>query len=328
MAIHGARRIGLRSLLNAARVFMEDYSLYVTQLEDLLRANDASPARMAAALSTEPVRQLRRLVSRETLRAAGAFFTPARLATQLVRDLDLQSAEWELALDPTCGAGNLLIAVARCLPICKTFEETLRLWGQKLAGLDSETAFVRATKVRLAMLAAIRHRERGAAGLGDINGLFPLIRCGDALQERSLYREADVVLLNPPYSHMLLPEEIEWSKGRTTAAALFVDRCVSRIRDGARVGAILPEVLRCGSRFSSWRTHIQKSVTIERVRAHGVFDQTADIDVFTLLLRKCAPRGVDPASWWNNITAMPGRLGSLFDVSVGASCSTPQRGWY
>src|SRR3546814_13351615 len=71
-------------------------------------------------------------------------------------------------LDPACGAGDLLIACARSLPILPSLEETLQAWGKRLYGRDIHPELVEVAQYRLALLArhcgsfseALRSEER------------------------------------------------------------------------------------------------------------------------------------------------------------------------
>src|SRR6266702_3142056 len=71
-------------------------------------------------------------------------------------------------VDPACGAGDLLVACARYFPLKADLTETLREWGGRLAGFDVNSAFVEATRYRLALLAIERTRTAGAQICGEL----------------------------------------------------------------------------------------------------------------------------------------------------------------
>src|SRR5262245_3363490 len=91
----------------------------------------------------------REAVSLETRRAFGAFFTPANLARSLVAQAQ-PTKQW---FDPTCGAGDLLLAAADTLPLHSTLGDTLSHWSDVLAGADLHEPLVRTAKARLVIRA-------------------------------------------------------------------------------------------------------------------------------------------------------------------------------
>jgi SAM-dependent methyltransferase len=116
-------------------------------------------------------------------KAQGIHFTPAPLAQLLVKEAlkHVRSCPHLRVLDPACGDGELLLAVARALPPLET-----RL---SLTGYETNAA------------AATQARDRIAAA-----GFVPDIRCADFLnaQNRESLFETDaerfdLVVSNPPY---------------------------------------------------------------------------------------------------------------------------------
>jgi hypothetical protein len=99
---------------------------------------------------------LRASASIETLRQAGSFFTGDELADELVSKLENININSRI-MDPTCGAGNLLLACTKKLPVNETLSETLKEWGKILYGYDLVEEFVEATKIRI-VLECIRRK--------------------------------------------------------------------------------------------------------------------------------------------------------------------------
>ena len=110
---------------------------YVDHLEALVRAAVRLSARVqheasiTAALNGEPSIKLRGLVARDNLRKAGAFFTGAQLATRACAPALSGLAPKATIIDPACGAGDLLVACARKLPLDRDLETTLTTWGKR-----------------------------------------------------------------------------------------------------------------------------------------------------------------------------------------------------
>lgn len=68
-----------------------------------------------------------------------------------------------------------------------------------------------------------------------------------------------------------------------TQAALFVEKVLRFCLDGTKVCALLPDVLRSGTRYQKWREWVIKNSFIEKVEIVGRFDKYADVDVFNSL---------------------------------------------
>lgn len=211
----------------------------------------------------------------------GVFFTPEKIAKKLISDVeDLSELRF---LDPACGTGNLLIEIARQLPLSKGLAETLRVWNRHLFGVDINEDFVLLAKRKIVALA----RERGAIGSnrlseGDYVSLLSNIVCADFLAVKDEYKGLiDAVITNPPYSMMPTPNGIDWSSGKVNASAVFVDYCIDLLPPNGRLFAILPDVLRSGSRYGRWRSKLSTSIQLD-TKVHGAFGASADVDVFLL----------------------------------------------
>lgn len=219
-------------------------------------------------------------------------------------------------IDPAVGAGDLLLAAANNLPLAASVGATLERWGRRLYGVDLEEAYVRATRVRLALLAAHRLGTRTYLHEDRLSELLPHIRVGDgrttAIPKRSL------VVLNPPYGAVSAADGLTWAKGRVSRAAVFAASVIERAPVGASVAAILPDVLRSGTNYTRWRAHIQCYLRLEAVDSVGQFDPWADVDVF-VLHGQVVNAGTEAAaaSPWAFARACH-TVDSSFEVNVGA----------
>ena len=270
-----------------------------------------------SALDGEPARALRQQVPLAVRRRAGVFFTGLRLATRLLKKAEFRARTPLVVLDPACGAGDLLLSAARRLPLGRNLEQTIAQWGQILHGRDLQPQFVVAARARLLILA--RHRHRAFAS-GDItwSSAFPNIRTGDALRDGTLYARADFTLLNPSFAPVLALDDCSWAAGKVNSAALFLERAATRVRDGSRILAILPEVLRTGSRYAKWRRLISDYAKIQAIEPAGLFDNSADVDVFILVLQKrVAKPSVISKAWLPDECRVGSKLQDHFTVAVG-----------
>ncbi|MDU9025319.1 N-6 DNA methylase [Pseudomonas corrugata] len=261
-----------------------------------------------------------------TVRSAhGIFFTEEKLASRIASLMRAEIASEASFFDPACGAGNLLLAIAKDYPLRKSLLETLRFWAKKFGGCDLNENFILATKLRLIGLAAYRHGV-GAVARKTLNvflsyfNLFKVCNYLDAGQSS----EFDCVVANPPFGHVVLSEPLSWSSGKTQQAAVFMARILEQARPGQKVTAILPDVLRSGTRYSRWRSLIELGGENITVEVHGKFSKAVDVDVFFITFtlpefsRDSAKANFDI---WRNptgcLSAGKVRLGDKFTVRVG-----------
>jgi hypothetical protein len=297
------------------------YRGYAVSLDALAGNAHKSPewdAAAAAALDGEAGTKLRELVSLAARRKYGAFFTGSSLADRLLRQSSSISKGVALFYDPSCGSGDLLLSAARRLAIESTFERTLRAWGHKVAGTDLHAEFTDAAKARLVLLARRRHGYFGSLPK-NWRRLFPKIRCAEGLSQHSRVREATHCLLNPPYGFTQCPEGCGWAGGRVSEAAIFVIAVLEQMQPDSEMLAILPEVLRAGSFYQHWRERVSALAEVHHVSPYGIFDESADVDVFTLRLTRRGAESNPRVRRWPipRKRTRTQRVGDFFDVHVG-----------
>ena len=260
-------------------------------------------------------RELHSRVSRCELRESGAFFTSSEMASDL---LEYYSGPFPVqVVDPACGAGDLLLAVASKFPLSNGLRNTLKMWGRYLAGFDLHQEFIDAALIRLAFLALFRGAQsRKPLSLLELREYFPKIRVNNSFEETEILRDADLVLTNPPFNRIPAPKNCSWTTGQTSNAAIFLDWCVREGKVDGKLLAILPEVLRSGALYEKWRSQVEKHSAINLVSSQGIFDSKADVDVFFLgaSIQKCNGKSVA----WTDGKTSDEALGDFFDVSVGA----------
>jgi hypothetical protein len=303
---------------------MKPFEQYAQSLEDLaeslLRAQ--KPMRKCyvvnQALNGQPAQKLRDAISLADRRAKGIFFTGARLARRVSNQLFSEIPSNALVADIGCGAGDLVLACARRLPLGSDLDETLKIWGDHLMGFDVHPAFIRTTKARLVLLAISRGATiQGSAKL-DTKDIFPQIREHDFLAWPREADEATHVIINPPYNELVAPPECTWGNRKVSAAAVFVDACISNVCPGTKITAILPDVLRSGSYYEKWRQRIDSMSQNLKITTHGQFDKWTDVHVFVLTLSKANDKKNTRRAWWKSIRkAQEGRVGDRFKVHVG-----------
>jgi len=260
-------------------------------------------------------KELRRLVELPARRAFGAFFTGSELADKLLGALRFRSNK-HFVYDPTVGAGDLLLAAAKRLPLEKTLNGTLSSWGQSLAGTDLHEEFIEATKLRIALLARQCHGGRGKLPSGW-RKLLPHIKLGNALHQEALFARATHLLMNPPYSMIEPQVQCAWASGRISEAALLVVRALEMASAKTKLLAILPDVLRSGSFQHRWRECVSDLATVESIERHGIFDDSADVDVFLINLRRRTTSNKQLKRWPSALASDGTVVRDFFDVHVG-----------
>lgn len=297
------------------------YEPYVESLRDLAGkavTRSSSADEVEAVLDGAASRALTRLVDRPVRREAGAYFTSGLWKARLMEVLPSQmSGAW---LDPACGAGDLLICVARRLPIRRTLTATLDEWALHLRGVDLHPQFIEAAKLRLLSLAALRHtlqHPRSRPGTIDFASLFPGIRVGDGIAAlREPLPGLEGIVMNPPFTTQTAPRDLEWGTGGVTMAGIFLDTAVTW-NQGKRIVALLPDVIRTGSRYAALRKRVEERLTSATVGDTGEFGPEADVDVFVLAGTATAASLERALQWWPKPPDAVTPLAMFAKVSVG-----------
>ena len=305
-----------------ASLEMTSYDSYVSSVEELAEA--ALSSRMnwepsllpSELLDGQAGATLRRSIPLQIRREQGAFFSSSDLRTAALKPSQEVIDSPGPFLDPAVGAGDLLIEVARHLPVEQDLPRTLWRWGQVLHGRDLEPVFVRLAKARLVLLAV----ERGAAGkFKDTDGLeevLPEIKVGDGLELLARGWSGGHIVMNPPFTYRRASEETSWASGRTNVAAMFLAAAVAGAQSGTRLTAILPDVIRAGSRYGRLREIVDARLHMSSAKTYGQFDAWTDIDVF--ILRGVIEQSVASSAatqWWCPTNGE--QMGDRYDIRVG-----------
>ncbi|MEU7963548.1 N-6 DNA methylase [Streptomyces sp. NPDC049097] len=259
--------------------------------------------------------ELRRLVPLSYRRQVGAFFTPSNLRAKVSEAL--QALPVESFLDPTCGAGDLLLAATEHMSIGPTIVDTLADWGTRLHGWDLHEEFIQTARRRLLLSALKRHYEINGEFAQPTDPLQYLPNITRADAQTQARKRIDAVVLNPPFTRVHAAKDCDWAQGKTSSAAILLLDSLRHLKPMGYTVAILPDSLRSGSNFAKWRAAVEQQADVIHVERLGVFDEHTDIDVFLLVaqIRNSGPAR-HTAVWWNK-PSTDKSVGDLFEVRVG-----------
>lgn len=296
----------------------EGYQSYASELRALLAQGIAAERSLIAAhLDGTAAARLRTLVPLEARREIGAFFTPSDLRgriPQLIRALAYRPPY----LDPTCGAGDLLLAASETLPHETDSVARLGQWSRELWGTDAEGAFTEVSRLRL-RLAVESLGGSGSNPSESLNGLcaFDKVRAGDGYTRlKTVAPFVGTILLNPPYGSIPADSTCTWSQGAIPRAGQFLIAAMDSMAPGSSLIAILPDVLRSGSRYRKWRALVGQSLQIEHIETLPQFDRYTDIHVFVIAGRRTE---IGRGGGWNDQRSVDApAVGDKFEIRTGS----------
>lgn len=311
--VQGERR-GLSESGRVSRVGAPSIELAVHEyqpfIENLQRLREvavsgvASETELDAALNGMAARELRRLVPVQKRRAAGAFFTPTHLTEAVSKELRRTLGPDSVVYDPACGAGDLLLAALRVLP------DSVASVSERVLGRDLWSEFTQAARIRLSLEA-----WRTGSASSPLDCSFSRVRAGDGLSYVRALRSATHVVANPPFGRVRAPSDIDWASGLVSEASVFTWRLLLALSPGARLVAILPDVLRSGSNYRKWRTEIGRVASIEHISLHDQFDSATNVHATLVSLRRRERQTCGECEW--TATSSDETVGDRFEVRVG-----------
>ncbi|MFJ4390188.1 N-6 DNA methylase [Pseudomonas soli] len=257
---------------------------------------------------------LRTFLSIDEMREFGSFFTGQELSTCAVAAFNAPISLDSVVLDPTCGTGNLLIEFSRRLEVKEYLSETLRQWGKVLAGFDIHESFIRATKLRL-VLEALNRGVIKDCTIDEAQSLLSKIIVKDAMSVTAQdLCNTTHLLMNPPFSSWDSPRENYWRIGKVNAAGVVFDHYLRRVPPNCAVSAILPDVLRSGSRYQNWRDFVEANID-GHAEIAGRFNEKTDIDVF--LIHGFATPPQNQTIIWFPEQCKSSTISEHYDVCIG-----------
>ena len=206
----------------------------------------------------------------------GQFFTPQNAVAWLVEALNPQQGE--RVIDPACGAGGFLSYTARRLKQGGVSAKTI---AATLFGIEKDSYLAKLSEAHISLNTLSRSN----------------VLCGDSLawvaaEGKALPLELgsfDVVLTNPPFGTRIVSASDQvrrlfqlayrWQKSRDDTTwvktdniqnssppqVLFIERCISLLRPGGRVGIVVPESLISSATYGYVVQFLREKMEIQAV---------------------------------------------------------------
>jgi len=195
-------------------------------------------------------------VGSESRNKSGQFFTP-RSATDLLVEL-VNPQPHETIIDPACGAGGFLASTARHYLAMGMASHELAAVAPKLHGIDKDHYLAKLAEFHVSLLTGGKSSVIYGDSIALTDGKV-------SIRERLPEEGFDVLLTNPPFGARIIaasPKVLqdfelakrwrydegtgEWMptievRSQVPPQVLFVERCLSLVKDGGRLGMVLPE---------------------------------------------------------------------------------------
>ena len=122
------------------------------------------------------------------------------------------------------------------------------------------------------------------------------------------------VVLNPPFTICESPKINYWKTGKINSAGLFVDKLLRTLPERCALSFILPDVLRSGSRYDSFRAFLDFNILGE-YKIWGRFNNKTDVDVF--IIHGFVNQNNKGTGLWQSDLDQYIPLSQEFDVRIG-----------
>jgi type I restriction enzyme M protein len=212
---------------------------------------------------------------------AGQFFTPRSVTDLLIESLDPQPGE--TIIDPACGAGGFLTSAARHLLANGVgIGKLSSLVSSTFYGIDKDEYLVKLAKLHISLLTRAHPTTIWGDSLSQQNG-------SKSLKEILPRDGFDVLVTNPPFGVRIVaakPEVLKtfelarkwiqergsdrWKptgevRSQVPPQVLFVERCLSLLKEGGRLGMVLPESLLSNKSYRYVMEYLQQKSEIQAV---------------------------------------------------------------
>ncbi len=216
----------------------------------------------------------------ESRSGKGQFFTPKNAVDLLVEAVEPQVGD--LIIDPACGAGGFLAAVIQRWRAKGVSEaEIADAARERLVGVEKDDYLAKLARAHISLVTAAHSQVASGDSLAwkDGDGNAPSVPPLGAY---------DVVLTNPPFGAKIVaasPDvlrtfelghkwfkgkgEAEWEKGnaleQVPPQVLFIERCLSLLKHGGKLGIVVPESLVSNRSYEHVVAYLKRHACIQAV---------------------------------------------------------------
>lgn len=208
----------------------------------------------------------------------GQFFTPLPAIRALISLADPKPGE--RVIDPACGAGGFLLAAARHMVLQGAESKDVE---QGLFGIEKDSYLARLARMRVSLL-TLRQTKISVGDSLAWSSPDPM-----SFMNHMKPGSYDVVLTNPPFGTKIVAaseavrrqfalahrwvllagksrlEPSEELLPNTPPQVLFIERCISLVRPGGRVGMVIPESVLSGRSYRHVVEYICQWTSVEAV---------------------------------------------------------------
>lgn len=190
----------------------------------------------------------------------GQFFTPRKVVDMVIKMINPKQNE--TIIDPACGSGGFLISALNHMTKGASREIKNKHAEHSLYGIDKDSDLVKICKAQMAIIGDGKSNIVEADSLRDPKEWSDTAK--SKMQEDGKLKKFDIVITNPPFGSKIKVEEGDvlnsyelghvWSKQgnefektgetkKTPPQVLFIERCLGFLKDGGRLGIVLPDGL-------------------------------------------------------------------------------------
>lgn len=296
----------------------------------------------------------------------GQFFTPRAVVKMIVEMI--QPASGENVVDPACGSGGFLIAaLSHITRGVDDAEEKKRIAEHCLYGIDKDNDLAKICKAHMSIIGDGKSNIVTADSLKNPDKHWDDHARSKFLQDDALMA-FDVLITNPPFGSTIKVEQErvlqqfelghKWRKagndweqtGKTQPTPpqiLFIERCLELLKEGGRMGIVLPDgilgnprdayirqwlsrkaeilaVVDCPTNTFMPHTGTKTSVLIMRKRRSG--ESIATHNVFFAIAEQCGhtPRGKEIIDSDGNIREDFTAIANNYKTGGGAGAGNEQ----
>lgn len=220
-------------------------------------------------------------VGSESRGHVGQFFTPQVVTDFLVKALEPKPKE--TIIDPACGAGGFLASVVRYFKRQGiSVNEISKVTSKNIFGVDKDDYLAKLAKLHISLLSKGHPQIIEGDSLSLQNG-------AKALKDYFPENGFDVLFANPPFGTKIVAANQEvlnnfqvarkWItdkennqlkptaqiQSKVPPQVLFVERCLSLLKEGGRLGVVLPESMLSNKSYRHVVQYILDNSTIRSV---------------------------------------------------------------